>query len=68
MESGKIHCGVQSTSDKLTIKGKNCIVLDLLQEKLPCSQKADIKYVVADLKNRDLPFHPSIFEKKMALK
>ena len=72
MESGNIsnalQClsddakgGVLSTSNKVTIKGKNCTVLDLLQEKHPCSQKVDRKYVVTDLKNRDLPFHTSFF-------
>ena len=55
--------GVLSTSDKVTIKGKNCTVLDLLQEKHPCSQIADLKNVVTDLKNRDLPFHPSSLDK-----
>ena len=50
MESGKIsnalRClsedakgGVLSTSDKMTNKGKNCTVLNLLQEKYQCSQK-----------------------------
>ena len=52
-----------STSDKSNIKGKNWTILDLLQEKHPCGQKVDLKYVVNDLKNRDLPFHSSIFEK-----
>ena len=55
--------GVLSTSNKVTIKGKKRTVLDLLQEKHPCSQKAAPKYVVTDLRNWDLPFHPSIFEK-----
>ena len=55
--------GVLSTSDKVSIKRKNCTVLDLLQEKHPCSQKAALKYIVTDLENRRLPFHPSIFEK-----
>ena len=55
--------GVLSTSHRVTIKGKNCTVLDPLQEKHPCSQKADLKYLVNHLKNQDLPFHPSIFEK-----
>ena len=72
MESDKISNAVRCLSDdakggvlsdKVTIKGNNCTVIDLLQEKHPCSQKADLKYVVTDLKNRDLPFHPSIFEK-----
>ena len=43
-------------------KEKNCTVHNLLQEKHPCSQKSDLKYVVTDLRNQDLPFHP-IFEK-----
>ena len=55
--------GVLSTSDKATIERKNCTVLDFLQEKQPCSQKDNLKYVVTDLKHRDLPFHPSTFEK-----
>ena len=74
MESGKIsdasRClsddakgGVLSTSDKVTIRVKNCTVLDFLQEKHPCRQKVDLKYVITDLKSRDLPFHASIFEK-----
>ena len=57
------RCAMLSTSDKVTIKGKNCTVLDLLQEKRPCIQKVDLNYLVTDLKNRDLPFRPSIFEK-----
>ena len=75
MESGKIsnalRClsvdakgGVLSTSDKVTIKRQNYTVLNFLQEKHPCSQKAYPKYVVTGLKNRDLPFHPSFFWKK----
>ena len=72
IESGKIsnalQClsddangGVQPTSDEVTIKRKYCTVTNLLQEKQPCSQKADLKYVVYDLKNRDFSFHPSNF-------
>ena len=55
MESGKISkalrclsdaakCGVLSKFDKVTIKGKNWTVLDLLQEKHPCSRK-DLKII-----------------------
>ena len=42
---------------------KSCAVLDLLQEKHQCIQKADLKYVVRDLKNWHLQFNPSIFVK-----
>ena len=59
--------GVLSTSNKAIIKGRDCSLLHLPQEKHPCSQKVDPKYVVTDLKNRVLIFHPSIFE-KVALK
>ena len=51
-----------STSDSVTTNGKNFTVLDL-QKKHPCNQKADLKYVVTDLKYGDLQFHPSIFGK-----
>ena len=43
-------------------KEKNCTILDLLQEKLPCCQTADLKYVVSVQKNWHLPFHLSLFE------
>ena len=55
--------GVLSTSNKVTIERKNCTVLDFLQEKKPCSQKDNLKYVVTELKHRDLPFHPSFLKK-----
>ena len=51
-----------STSDKKIIKAKNSAVLDLQDEHL-CSQKDDLKYVVTNLKIRDLRFHPSVYEK-----
>ena len=55
--------GVLSISGKVTVKRKNCTVLDLLQEKHPFSQKSNLKYVITDLKIGDLSFHPTIFEK-----
>ena len=67
MESGKIsndfRClsdqvkvGVLSTYDKLSTSRSS-------KKNYLCSQRVDPKYVVTNLKNCDLPFHPSIFEK-----
>ena len=61
MESGKksnaLRClsddakgDVLPTYEKVLITRTNCTVLDLIQEKHPCSRKADPKYVLSDLK------------------
>ena len=79
MESGKIsralRClpddakgGVISASYKMFIEGRNCTVLDLLQEKHPCSQKADSKNVVTDPKYGICSFILLFLKKLLALK
>ena len=45
------------------LSGKNCTVINLLQEKHTFIQKADLEYLITHLKNWDLPFQPSVFEK-----
>ena len=47
--SGDAKGGVLSTSDRVVMRGKNCIAINILQEKQPCRQKADLKNIATNL-------------------